>query len=111
MIFNFFNRKTFVLLMTVNIVLVLVFSSPVEAFVQEYQYSDYSPAGVFSGVWHGLLAPYSLIARYFINDGAMYAIPNTGWFYDAGFLVGVAGSIPIGWAAAIISTILHILSL
>ena len=81
-----------------------------EAFVQKYQYSEYDSPGFFSGVWHGLLAPYSLIARWFMDDGAMYAVPNTGWFYDAGFLIGIVGSIPIGWAAAIISTIGHILS-
>jgi len=81
-----------------------------EAFVQKYTYSEYDSPGFFSGIWHGLLAPYSLIARWFMDDGAMYAVPNTGWFYDAGFLIGVAGSIPIGWAAAILSTIGHILS-
>ena len=81
-----------------------------EAFVQTYQYSEYDPPGFFSGTWHGLLAPYSLVARWFMDDGAMYAVPNTGWFYDAGFLIGIVGSIPIGWAAAIISTIGHILS-
>ncbi|MEK7657983.1 MAG: hypothetical protein AAB366_02210 [Patescibacteria group bacterium] len=89
-----------------------VFAAPntTEAFVQKYEYSEYDPPGVFSGVWHGLLAPYSLVARWFMDDGAMYAVPNTGWFYDAGFLIGIVGSIPIGWAAAIISTIGHILS-
>ena len=50
-----------------------------------------------------------LVARWFMDDVAMYAMPNTGWFYDAGFLIGVAGSIPIGWVAAIISTVGHIL--
>ena len=79
------------------------------AFVQKYSYSEYDPPGIFSGVWHGLLAPYSLIARWFIDEGAMYAVPNTGWFYDLGFLIGMGGSIPIGWIAAIISAIGHIL--
>lgn len=89
-----------------------VFAIPdtANAFVQKYAYSEYDPPGFFSGIWHGLLAPYSLIARWFIDDSAMYAVPNTGWFYDAGFLIGMAGSIPIGWAAAILSTIGHILS-
>lgn len=89
---------------------VLSTPSTTEAFVQKYQYSEYDTPGFFSGVWHGLLAPYSLVARWFMDDGVMYAVPNTGWFYDAGFLVGIVGSIPIGWAVAIISTIGHILS-
>lgn len=89
-----------------------IFATPntADAFVQKYTYSEYDPPGFFSGIWHGLLAPYSLIARWFMDDGAMYAVPNTGWFYDTGFLIGIVGSIPIGWAAAIISTIGHILS-
>ena len=89
---------------------VFIIPSTAEAFVQKYAYSEYDPPGFFSGIWHGLLAPYSLVARWFMDDGAMYAVPNTGWFYDAGFLIGMVGSIPIGWAAAILSIIGHILS-
>ena len=80
-----------------------------DAFVQEHTYSEYNPPGFFSGIWHGLLAPYSLVARWFIDNTVMYAVPNTGWFYDAGFLIGVTGSIPIGWMAAILSAIGHLL--
>ena len=80
----------------------------VEAFVVEYEYSTYDAPGFFSGIWHGLLSPYSLIARWFASDIVMYATPNTGWFYDFGFLLGAVGSIPVGWLAAIISTIGHI---
>lgn len=84
--------------------------STADAFVQKYQYSEYAPANGFAGIWDGLLAPYSLIARWFMDDVVMYAEPNTGWFYDAGFLIGIAGSIPFGWLAAIISTLDHIFS-
>jgi hypothetical protein len=73
-------------------------------FVQQDNYNYYDEAGFFSGIWHGLIAPYSLIARWFSGSIEMYAFSNTGWFYDAGFLVGVAGSLPIGWLAAIIAS-------
>ena len=79
------------------------------AFVQQWEYSVYDQAGFFSGIWHGLLAPWSLIARWFIDGAEMYAFSNTGWFYDFGFLIGVVFSIPVGWAAAILSTLGHIL--
>jgi hypothetical protein len=59
------------------------------------------PPGFFIGIWHGLLAPYTLVIRFFL-DVHMYALPNSGWFYDLGFLLGVAGCIPIGWLAALI---------
>lgn len=88
----------------------LTYALPVHAFVQQHQYSDSNPPGFFIGIWHGLLAPYSLIARWFDSDIVMYAVPNAGWFYDLGFLLGVAVSIPVGWIAAIISTIGHIIS-
>ena len=62
----------------------------------------YGPPGFFHGIWDGLIAPWGLALRLFVRVG-MYAVPNTGWFYDAGFLLGVAGSIPIGWLAALIA--------
>ena len=96
---------------TIAIIWLFVFFlvvTPARAFILEGQYSLYAPAGFFAGVWHGLLAPYSLIARWFISGVVMYAIPNTGWFYDFGFLAGIVGSIPIGWVAAILSMIGHL---
>lgn len=64
--------------------------------------------GFWLGLWHGLLAPWALILRLFMDIG-MYAYPNTGWFYDFGFLLGVSGSLPIGWVAAIIALVVHLL--
>ncbi len=74
-------------------------------FVQQSNYAASSPAGLISGLWHGMIAPWSLIARWFFEDVGLYAFSNTGWFYDAGFLIGAGGSIPLGWLAAIIATI------
>ncbi len=64
--------------------------------------------GFFVGMWHGLLAPWSLIARLVI-DVRMYAFPNAGWFYDAGFLIGVVFSLPVGWICAIIAVAVYVL--
>lgn len=86
----------------------IIYPQEVLAFAQEYQYTSYEPAGFFSGIWNGLLAPWSLVARWFIDDIVMYAIPNTGWFYDFGFLIGLIGSIPVGWFLAIISLLGHL---
>ena len=68
--------------------------------------TTYSTApGFWEGIWHGLIAPYSLIVRLF-KDVGFYAIPNSGWWYDFGFTLGVGGSIPCGWLAAIIALFL-----
>ncbi len=59
--------------------------------------------GLLAGIWHGLLAPYSLAVHLFDGDIGMYARNNAGWFYDLGFLIGVSGCLPFGWLAAIIA--------
>jgi hypothetical protein len=41
-------------------------------------------------------------------DIRMYAVPNSGWWYDAGFLLGIAGSMPLGWIAALIAIAEHV---
>jgi hypothetical protein len=77
-------------------------------FVGPESILSYDPPGFFVGIWHGLLAPYTLVIRIFL-DIRMYAIPNSGWLYDCGFLIGVAGSLPIGWLAALIQLTLYFL--
>ncbi len=47
-----------------------------------------SPAGFFSGVWHGWIAPVSLIMSFF-GDGGIYAVNNTGFPYDLGFYLSI----------------------
>jgi hypothetical protein len=51
-------------------------------------YSD-GPAGFFSGVWHGWIAPISLILGLFNDNLRVYEINNTGWWYDFGFYMAV----------------------
>jgi hypothetical protein len=63
--------------------------------------------GFLMGIWHGLLAPWTLIARFFLNI-EMYAVPNTGFTYDLGFILGITASIPIGWLAALIAVAAHL---
>jgi len=58
--------------------------------------------GFLMGIWHGILAPLTLIVRFFL-DIEMYAVPNSGFGYDIGFLLGVVGAIPLGWLATLIS--------
>lgn len=69
-------------------------------------YGGYDLPGFLLGVWHGLLAPWSLIARLFL-DVKMYAFPNAGWIYDLGFLIGVLFSMPFGWFCALIAVAVH----
>lgn len=44
---------------------------------------------LFSGLWHGLIAPISFVISLFDSDVRMYAFPNDGRWYDFGFLIGL----------------------
>ena len=46
------------------------------------------PAGFLSGLWHGVIAPFSFIASVFTDSIAMYEINNNGTWYDFGFVIG-----------------------
>jgi hypothetical protein len=55
------------------------------------RYSSNSPAGFLSGIWHGWIAPVSLIIGLFDDTTRIYEPHNTGWFYDLGFYVAIIG--------------------
>jgi len=43
-----------------------------------------------AGLWHGIIAPITLIISFFNSDVQMYEVHNAGSEYDLGFLFGVA---------------------
>ena len=43
-----------------------------------------------AGLWHGIIAPATLLVSFFNSDVRMYQVHNAGSEYDLGFLVGVA---------------------
>lgn len=48
-----------------------------------------SPAGFFMGVWHGWIAPVSLVVGIFNPTIKIYESDNTGWWYDFGFYIAI----------------------
>lgn len=50
-----------------------------------------SPAGFFTGIWHGWIAPISLILGFFNSSIRVYETYNTGWWYDFGFYIAIIG--------------------
>lgn len=46
-------------------------------------------AGFFWGIWHGWVAPVSLIISLFNRDIRIYEIYNSGWWYDFGYYMAV----------------------
>jgi hypothetical protein len=47
------------------------------------------PAGFFKGIWHGWIAPISLVVSFFDTSVRIYEKNNTGWWYDFGFYMAV----------------------
>ena len=41
-----------------------------------------------AGLWHGIIAPITLVFSFFDSDIRMYEVHNTGSEYDLGFLLG-----------------------
>ncbi|WP_350344328.1 hypothetical protein PRVXT_000724 [Proteinivorax tanatarense] len=54
-------------------------------------YTEEQPAGFFWGIWHGWVAPISLIIGIFNEGIRIYEPINTGSAYDFGFYLAVVG--------------------
>ena len=53
--------------------------------------TEINPAGFFTGIWHGWIAPVTLIWGLFNPDIRIYEPINTGWWYDFGFYMAIIG--------------------
>lgn len=47
------------------------------------------PAGFFSGVWHGWIAPVSLVMSIFNHNIHIYEVNNNGLAYEVGFYIAI----------------------
>lgn len=78
--------KKKVILLSLTVTLVLLVSGCVPG---DGSYTESDPAGFFWGIWHGWLAPISLIWGLFQDNIRVYEPINTGWWYDFGFYIAV----------------------
>lgn len=46
------------------------------------------PYGFWGGLWHGIVAVFAFFGSLFSDDIAVYAVNNTGGWYDFGFVLG-----------------------
>jgi len=51
--------------------------------------SEVRPAGFLSGVWHGWIAPFSLIYSIFNENIGIYEVYNNGFWYDLGYYMAI----------------------
>ena len=47
--------------------------------------------GIVMGFWHGFIAPVAFIISIFADNVRIYAFPNSGLWYDLGFMLGIGG--------------------
>lgn len=45
--------------------------------------------GFWGGFWHGLIFIFSAIGSILIDEVSIYAVNNTGGWYDFGFILGI----------------------
>jgi hypothetical protein len=57
----------------------------VKTYVTGYEY------GFLFGAWHGTIAPLSFIGSLFSDDISIYAVNNSGRWYDFGYIIGLVG--------------------
>jgi len=81
-------KKKLVILLALTIGLTLVLSG---CFPSSIMDETVNPAGFFWGLWHGLIAPISLIASIFNSDVSLYEVNNVGFWYNLGFYLVIAG--------------------
>ena len=73
----------------VCILLLIAFITIVGCIPGDGKHDDGNPAGFFWGIWHGWIAPISLIWGIFDPYIRVYEYKNTGWWYDFGFYIAI----------------------
>ena len=80
------KKKQVLVFAVLSIILII---SLITCMPNPSQASGQAPSGFFKGVWHGWIAPISLIVGFFNDSTRVYDPNNTGWWYDFGFYMAV----------------------
>lgn len=48
-----------------------------------------NPAGFFAGIWHGWIAPVTLIISIFNKNIGIYEVNNVGFWYNFGYYMAI----------------------
>lgn len=76
---------------TTLILLVILLASCASPEVIDACVDTTARKGFLWGCLHGFLAPLTFIISIFVDDVTMYAVNNSGNWYDFGFLLGIGG--------------------
>lgn len=79
-----FTRLLFIALLTIVMIITLTGCIPGDG-----RNTEQRPAGFFWGIWHGWMAPISLIVGIFDSKIRIYEVYNNGWAYDFGYYIAI----------------------
>jgi len=79
-------KKKLFLVSCIAVIILLTFTGCVPG---DGTYATSKPAGFLWGIWHGWIAPISLIIGLFRKSIRVYEVVNTGWWYDFGFYIAI----------------------
>jgi hypothetical protein len=72
-----------------SVILVLILLTMTACVPGGGNFHNGNPAGLFIGIWHGWIAPVSLIIGFFNPSVRIYEMNNTGFWYDFGFYIAI----------------------
>ncbi|MCD6322219.1 MAG: hypothetical protein J7L77_04265 [Clostridiales bacterium] len=78
--------KKVVVIILLSVILVMMLSGCIPG---DEKATVEKPANFLWGIWHGWLAPLSLIISLFNKSIRVYESINTGWWYDFGFYIAI----------------------
>ncbi len=78
------SKKIILLVLIVSLFVILTGCMPGDS-----KYTSKNPANFLSGIWHGWIAPISLLISLGNNNTRIYEVVNTGFGYDLGFYMAV----------------------
>jgi hypothetical protein len=58
----------------------------------KYSLPGATPAGFWAGLWHGAIVPITFFVSFFDPQVRIYEVNNRDWWYDFGFIIGIAGT-------------------
>ena len=76
-------------IMTIMLMTLMILVFVTSCMPGDGSYTDGHMANFISGIWHGWIAPISLIRSLFNSNIRIYEVNNTGWWYDLGFYMAI----------------------
>lgn len=80
--------KKIIILVLLSLMLVMLLSGCIPG---DGKATENRPANFLWGIWHGWIAPVSLVISLFNRSIRIYEVINTGWWYDFGFYLAIIG--------------------